>query len=262
MAAGQRSFDDETVRADQGVPSEVLGQDVRGDDGQESGAAQRGQRPAEQGGRIQVDGMALALGGAGDIDWLADRLVPGQRAEQPGHLPRDAGSHQHRVDAGQHRAVGCRGHRHLDLLKVVHPHRASMALPGQPDLSEVRHHRQFLGVPVLTQPEPGDRGIRHPRLAAIRAEVPVEDTRGDLGDREGRQRRARITTGIPVLQPAREHSVKRRTRHDPELADGGHGPRERPGRDGHAHTALDKRGQRNGVVPQHHNSNLRQRSLR
>jgi hypothetical protein len=104
-----------------------------------------------------------------------------------------------------------------------------MASPGQPDLGEVRHHGEFLGVPVRAQPEPGDRGIRRPWRTPIRAEVTAHDTRGDLRDREGSHRRARMTTGIAVLQPPGEDNIKRRTRHNAELADCGHGPGKRPG---------------------------------
>jgi hypothetical protein len=95
-----------------------------------------------------------------------------------------------------------------------------VALPGQPHLGEVRHHSEFLGVPVLAQPEPGHRGVRRPGLAAARAEVAALDPRGDLRHGEGRHRRPRVTAGVAVLQPAGEHHVERRARHHAKLTGG------------------------------------------
>jgi hypothetical protein len=104
-----------------------------------------------------------------------------------------------------------------------------MASLGQPDLGEIRHHGEFLGVPVLAQPEPGDRSIRRPWRTPIRAEVTAQDTTGYLSDWEGRDRRAHMTTGIAVLQPPGEDNIKRSTRHNSELASYRHGPRQWPG---------------------------------
>ena len=75
-------------------------------------------------------------------------------------------------------------------------------------------------------------------------------------------RRPRVTAGVAILQPAGEHNVERRARHDAELAGGGHGPRQRPGRDGHAHAALNESGQRADARCQHGTSKLRLRRLR
>jgi hypothetical protein len=90
---------------------------MRGDDGQEGRAPQRRQGLAEQGDRIQADGVPPTLCRTDDIDRQADRLMPGQRAQQPGQFPRDADADQHHVDGCEHRAVGRRGGSHSDVLR-------------------------------------------------------------------------------------------------------------------------------------------------
>ena len=63
--------------------------------------------------------------------------MAGQAIEHARHAERNAGAHQHVVDAGEHRAVERRQVRHLDLLEIVDADRILVAFARQPDFDEV-----------------------------------------------------------------------------------------------------------------------------
>ena len=88
-------------------------------------------------------GQPLVVGcRADDRDAIGRRLTRGEQIEDVRDLLGDAGSHQHRVDTGQHRAVQRVERRELDLLEVVDPDETVVAVLGEPDLGEVGEHGQ------------------------------------------------------------------------------------------------------------------------
>ena len=77
------------------------------------------------------------VGVSGQRERIAGRFVAGQSIEDARHAERNAGAHQHVVDAGQHGAVERGEVRDLDLLEIVDADRIRVALARQPDLDEV-----------------------------------------------------------------------------------------------------------------------------
>ena len=222
---------------------------MRGDDGQEHRPGQRGQVGAEQVPRVEVHAVPVVGGVTVDLHREPDGLVAGQLVEQRRDVARDAGAHQHDVDAGEHRAVRRRRRGHLHLLQVVDPDRPVVALLGQPDLDEVAQDRELLGLPVLPQREPGARGVGRAGRPSAVAEVPGERAVGDRRHRERGHRPTGRAVGVAVLQPPGEHGVQRGAGDHAELPGAGDRRREPPGRHGHAHAALDhQRPQRGGCA--------------
>ena len=87
--------------------------------------------------------------------------------------------------------------------------------------------------------EPRHRGVRHAGRPSAGPEVPGEHA---LDDRPHRERGHRATDGaveVAVLEPPGQHEVQRGAGDHAELSAAGDGRREAPGRDGHAHAALD-----------------------
>jgi hypothetical protein len=77
-----------------------------------------------------------------------------------------------------------------------------------------------------------------------------EDARGHLRERKAGDRAAHVPARVAVLQSPRKDQVERRPRDHAELAEAGHGIRERPLRDAGAHAALnDLRQHQHGAFP-------------
>jgi len=158
--------------------------------------------------------------------------------EDRGDVGRDAGTHEHRFDAGQHRPVQRGQGGQLDLLQVVDPDHPVGAGLGHRDLGEVGQDQQFQvlsgGLEHRTR-DPGEAGPVGSRLLAV---VPIADAGRDLGDREGLQGSAHVPARITLGQPARDGHGHGGAGDHAELAEVGHGLGELPARGADAHPTL------------------------
>ncbi len=144
VPAGDRSLDDEAV----GTPVNTLGEEarqgVRGDDRQESRSNQRScGRVADERGGVESRQSLVVRRRAGDRNAIGRRLPRRKKIEDVRDLLRYSGSHQHHIDARQHRAVQRIQRRELDLLEIVDPDETAVAFLGERDLSEIGEHGQI-----------------------------------------------------------------------------------------------------------------------
>ena len=106
VPARGRALDDEAVDASGRLLRQHGGERVAGDDGQEARPLERrGRRRREWSAGIEAQELEALGRRALDVELQRGRLVLGQRVERARDLARDAGAHQHVVDAGEHRAV-------------------------------------------------------------------------------------------------------------------------------------------------------------
>ena len=173
---------------------------------------------------------------------------PGREvAQQPRDLARDAGAHQHVVDAGEHRAVRGRRRGHLHLLQVVDADRPVVALLGQPHLDEVADDGELLARPgswrSVSLGIGGTACRRRGRPStevACRAPASASAGHGELRPARGgtspsgspscSRRASTVSSAVPDTTPscpARDTARASRQR-----------------RHGHAHAALDDHGSR------------------
>ena len=239
VAAGRGALDDEAVGADLRVAVQVGGELVERDDGEEVGPGQRRQVGTEQAARVRLD--EPVHGAAGHVDRDPADLARREGAQQLGHLARDAGAHQHVVDAAEHRAEqGGRGGQ-LDLLEAVDSDDAVVALLGEPDLGEVADHGELLAGPGGVQGELRQRLVRGLRTSATLDEVGVEHPLGHGRAREVGQGAAVVAALVAVLEAAGEHGVHRGSGHDAEVPGAGDLAGQPPAGDRDAHPTLDDR---------------------
>ena len=247
VAAGGRAFHDEAVDVAVRLASEGEREDVGGDDGEEPRPGQRRQRAAEECLWIEAEHHALVGARARDRERVGRRLVVHEAIEHRRDAHRDAGAHQHVVDAGQHRAVDRGQVRRLDLLEVVDADGIGVSFLCQIDLDEVGDHDQRL---------PGHRRLVRAHLHAAPGlaiglaagnVVGVPDVFGELRHGEVIERAAHVAARIALLQAARQHLVEGRAADHAELTFERHRPRQPPVRDPDTHAALDDA--HDGIVP-------------
>ena len=178
---------------------------------------------------------------AGHVDRDAADLAGRERAQQLRHLARDAGAHQHVVDAAEHRAEQGRGGGQLDLLEAVDADDAVVALLGQPHLGEVADHGELLAGAHGAEGQLGQRLVGRVGAAAALDEVGVEHPLRHGGAGEVGQRAAVVPALVAVLQAAGEHGIHRGAGHDAEVTGARDLAGQAPARDRHAHPALDDR---------------------
>ena len=240
VPTGRGPLDDEAVGADLGVAGQVGGELVEGDDGQEVGPGQGRQVGAEQVDRVGLD--EPLHGATGDVDGDPADLPGRQRAQQLGHLARDAGPHEHVVDAAEHRAEQGRGGRELDLLEAVDADDAVVALLREPDLGEVADDGELLAGPGGAQGELGQRLVGGVGTAAALDEVGVDHPLRHGGTGEVGQGPAVVAAHVAVLEAAGEHGIHRGARHDAEVTCQRDLAGQPPPRDRDTHAALDHHG--------------------
>src|SRR5690606_4089080 len=98
----------------------------------------------------------------------------GEVGEQLRDLAGDPGAYEDVVDPRDHGAEGGRRGGHLDLLEVVDPDDAVVALLGEPDVGEVAEHRQ------LDRPAAGrDRQCRVGAVGGGGAAAPLDEVAGE-----------------------------------------------------------------------------------
>ena len=226
------ALDDEAVRADRLVAREVAGQDVRRTrwpgSGAGAGAAASPPRTA-RGSKLQ---RRTAPRQPCDVA-RAIRADPSGRqvAQQPRDLPRHAGTHQHVVDAGEHRAVRGRRRGDLHLLQVVHarPARRGPPWPATPRRScraTASSCRARLGrsVSLGTGRYGGRRRGRRDGSTWSRTRS------ASAGTGKCVQRAAYVAVRVAVLQPPRQDGVEGGAGHHAELPGACHRPGELPRR--------------------------------
>ena len=240
VAAGRRAFDDEAVDVSVRALDQRGAEQARRDDGQELRPLQRRQVVLHVLARIEDDGRGLFIRLlADDVDGIRRRLVVREPIERAGHLHRDAGAHEHVVDAGQHRAVERGQVRNLDLLEVVDPDRARRGprARGRPRRSSTRRSARPARVATRRCESAGaDTDDRRPcRRGCSAATRPARPSR----EREVIEGAAHVPARIPVLEAACHHHVERSARHDAELSTHRHRARKLPVGNRDAHSTLD-----------------------
>lgn len=215
---------------------------MSGHDGQEARAAQGRKLPLCEGARDKAN--LVCRGRPVDVRGEVRRLVLGQPIKQLRYLGGDAGPHEHVVHAGEHRAVGSAGRRHLDLLEEVDPDEAVVAFLGKPDLGEVGHHGELHRRGVRIQAQLGHGRVGLVQRPPARAKVPPEGPLGHLRHREVLERSSDVTTLVAILQPAGDDHVERGTRNHPQLPSLSDFAGQLPGRDRDPHAPLDDDWQR------------------
>ena len=190
---------------------------------------------------LRVDLHVPLQGAARDVDRDAADLAGRERAQQLGHLTRDAGAHEHVVDAGEHRPED-RGRRgELDLLEAVDADDAVVALLGEPHLGEVADDRELLAGLGGVHHQLGHGLVGGVGVAATLDEVGVDHPLRHGPAREVGERPAVVAARVAVLQAAGDHGIHGGAGDDPEVAGARHLAGQAPPGDGHAHAALDDR---------------------
>jgi hypothetical protein len=183
--------------------------------------------------------VALSSRRAGHGDGQLGRLAVGQTVQHSRDFSRDAGTHEHIVDACEHRPERGGRCRELDLLQVVHAHRPVMAQLGQVHLDEVARHDQLVASGVWAQPEPRGRPERDAGGQAARHEVPAQDPLGNSRQGKAGQRFAHVSVRVTPLQAPRQDRVQRYPGHHTQLPGRRHGSGQPPAGHTNAHPALD-----------------------
>ena len=165
----------------------------------------------------------------------------GQRIKETGELGGDAGADKHVVDSREHGAVRRRRGGHLNLLQVVDPDQAFVALLGEEYLHEVGRDDEIGGLPARIQRQARHQAERLYGIDAAFDEVAAQDLLRGVGVREARQRPADVTSRVSQLETAGEEGVQRHSRDHTELARKRNCPYQGPPRDADTHAALDDR---------------------
>ena len=158
---------------------------VRRDDRVEGRPHQRRKRAIGVVGRREPHHRVVARERARDAERIFRRPVERERVENARNADRDAGAHEHGRHARKHRTVHRGQERQLDLLEVVDPDGAFVALARESDLDEVRDDAELDQVARGTRPRvhrdgPVGRALGPPALD----EMAREDARGHLPERE------------------------------------------------------------------------------
>ncbi len=246
VPAGQGTLDHKPVDPSRRFAGQHRRERVAGDDGEKGRPVEGRRGVGPDAPRIEGDPIRVGRRPAGNLQLERGRLVERQLIERRRDLPRDTGAHQDHVDARQHRAVQQREVGQLHLGQEVHPDRPVVAFLGQEDLGERTQRRDQLpfepGRVMVNREEP----VGRIRLPSVRQEEPLDDGFGHAGNREPRQRAAKMAPDIAVLQPADEGRVERGAGNDTQLAMKGDGPGQLPPGDADPHAALNDRGECKG----------------
>lgn len=239
MPAGDITLDDEAVDAAGGLLGQGGGEGGRGDDGEELRAVQLRSGLGKEVGGIEAGEGLGARGGADHIDGDFGGLTGGEAVEGTGNLARDAGAHEHVVDAGQHGAVERGEGADLDLLEQVNADRVAVSAFGEMDLGEVGDDGELgEGAGGLY---PGHRDGFEGGVGRFAAgdEEGVAHALGDRANGETFEGLVHVAAGIPGLEAAGEDDGEQRAGNDTELAELGDGTGEAPIGDGDAHASLN-----------------------
>jgi hypothetical protein len=235
VAARGGAFHDESVDPAVRLALEHARQRCRGDDREKARPLQARDVVAADRARVEVrPGLA-----AEDRDRKLGRLALGVAVEDAGDELGDPGAHQDVVDPRQHRAEQRRGVGDRDLLQVVDPDGALVALLREEDLDEVGGDDQLAEVGARVQRRDRAGAERLAGGLAALDEVPVEDPGGDVLVGKRCQGPAHRAAGVAQLEPARDDRVDGRARDDTEVAGRRDGVGEAPRGYAGPHASLD-----------------------
>ena len=231
----------EAVRSGHLVALEIGGQDVAGDDGEESRALERHLGEPKHLARVGGDVELVTALGAVDVDGQGHRVTRGDAVDHPRQLRGHSGADQDDVDVGRHGADQRRGRPQLDLLEQVDADDAVVTLFREPHLHVGAEGAEPYGVDLLVQVEAGYGSEAGAFGAALGPVVTVEglfheDLVGVVRDGP-----PDVAAGVAVLQHARDEQVRPDARDHTEPAGPGDGGGELPAGDPDPHAALDDR---------------------
>ncbi len=113
--------------------------------------------------------------GSDDVNGDFAAFACRQGVEQPRELGGNAGADEDVVNPGEHRTVGRRRGRHLNLLQIVDPDQAVVPLLGEEHFHEIGHDHKISGEAARIQRQPRHQAEGLLGVDSTLHEVTLED---------------------------------------------------------------------------------------
>ena len=247
MPARAAALDNEAGDFSMRLFRQIESQRGRGDDRHEVGSLHGWRFSLPEFPWIERNRMRASRVGASHVHFQADRFAGGQRVQHRRNVVRDARSHQHIIDLGQHRPVNCGQGRKLNLLHQVHPDDAGMIFPRQKDLDEVRGHQKIAMVVGHIHPAHGRRSETFAYGRSAGHIIPFDQRCGDVLSRKMTQRPEHVTARVALLQAPGQDNVQARPRNHTEMTHARNRCRQAPIGNTNTHPTLDESRKRSRI---------------